>query len=803
VATSIAKPLLLVLLVAVIAAGGVLVTRAAPVGLLDIERGRSDLIAAAERFRDRAGPGYQHEALAAIRRTCPYSRVLRLDETPPSAVAESAAQEAPAQRQTILFEADFTRGERAGFEIVDEDTRIDEDAAALALRAGQVRTSSALDIARERIGTIEIEAATSAPSHLLIGWSDRDDALRLLKNKARVDLVADSQMHTYSIDAAKALERGLDEDAVVRRLFLSARGDGKSPVRIQRIRVHSWQHRYPASGHGISYEKLGGELRRTLFQMPGHTLRFEVTMPVLAPVFEAGLGSLGARGTTEFSLTLVEETRSYELLKRIDNGVGWDDVRVDLSRWAGKRVALQMSARAEGEAVALWSSPVIRSEPAEDHAPPSIVMILEDALRADRLATYGGPVASPGHDRLAARGVVFERAFAQAPQTRSSVPSLMTSLLPSATGTWDFSDSLREDYVTLAEALRTCGYQTASFLQNGNAGVYAGLHQGFDVVVDEEQAGISASQVYGLAHGWIEAQKERPFFVYIHVLDPHGPFDPELRPAVAAGAGEPSLEVDRAIDPVWLEQPTASARRALYDGEVASTDAALDAFLASLATKVDKTVVALLADHGEYLGEHGGMWRHHPPGHLEVTRVPLQLAGPGLQAGRRVATPVALLDLMPTLLELAGVDGGALAMQGRSLLSLKSGRSTRLIVSEEPQLERGERRAQGCGSLYTAEVQVLLACISDQASLSARTLAAADELARPPVRAFDIGASYGGEKAMDRAVRMLLEHRTRAVLETVQSIGIEGWRRMSGGSDAVIRSAPEQTERLRALGYVE
>ena len=99
---------------------------------------------------------------------------------------------------------------------------------------------------------------------------------------------------------------------------------------------------------------------------------------------------------------------------------------------------------------------------------PNVLLVTIDTWRADRLSLYGGPVASPAHERIAASGLVFDRAFAQATQTRSSVPSLMTSLMPSATGTWDFSDSLSPRYVTLAEALRACGFATASFLQNGN-----------------------------------------------------------------------------------------------------------------------------------------------------------------------------------------------------------------------------------------------------------------------------------------------------------------------------------------------
>ncbi|HYC01269.1 MAG TPA: sulfatase [Candidatus Limnocylindrales bacterium] len=802
-ATSAARiaTIILCLTVAIIVA--VVAVRGRTVGLFDIERGRGTLIDAAERFRDRAGPAYQQEALAAVRRSCPYMRVLRLDETPPSAAAAGEAS-VNASAAMTLFEADFSRG-AAGFEPVDEDARFQAAQGALALHAGQLRTAAALAIPKEQIGTIEIEASTAAPAHLLVGWSDEEDAMRLVRDKSRIDLIADGRFHTYSIDAAKALERGLEAGAVVRRLFVSARADGTTPVYLRRVRVHSWKHRYPSSGYGVTYEKLGGELRRALFQVPAHTLRYDIVLPAQAPVFEAGLGVLGTDGSTEFAMTLLEGDRSYDLLKQIDSGVGWDDVRVDLSRWAGRSVSVQLSARTEADSIALWSSPVIRSDGEDGQAPPSVVMIVEDALRPDRLALYGGPVASPGHDRIAARGVVFERAFAQAPQTRSSVPSLMTSLLPSATGTWDFSDFLRDEYVTLAEVLRACGYQTASFIQNGNAGAYAGLHQGFDVLVDEEQAGTSAHAVLELARQWIEAQQRRPYFAYVHVLDPHGPFDPELRPELPQAEGELLLEIDRFIDPPWLERPTASVRRSLYDAEVAGTDAALASFVAWMEHHghLDTSILAVLADHGEYLGEHGGMWRHHPPGHLEVTRVPLLLSGPGVQSHRRVQTPVPLLDVMPTLLELTGIDASALAMHGASLLSLKSGRTARVFVSEEPELERGGRSARDCGSVFTGGLQIMLACLSDQAWFTAKTIAGAEELPRPPVRFFDTAESYGTEIGTDPVTQRLLQMRTGSLLKTLQTINIEAWQKMTRASAPAIPSAPAHMERLRALGYAQ
>ena len=198
-------------------------------------------------------------------------------------------------------------------------------------------------------------------------------------------------------------------------------------------------------------------------------------------------------------------------------------------------------------------------------------------------------------------------------------------------------------------------------------GVMVGLGQVFEQVV--ENIPERADRVYaGPVLDWIEANRERNFFGYLHVADPHAPYQP---PRSHRGWYEEMLAAEgrpRWADAMWLQR----ARRALYDGEVAFNDDALRPLIDHLEdlALLDQTVIVFISDHGEHLGEHD-LWDHIPPSFLQVIRVPLLIRLPGGSTGARsVEQPVQLVDLMPTLLDLADIDSSRLPLHGRSLLPL-------------------------------------------------------------------------------------------------------------------------------------
>ncbi len=823
-------------------AAALLVATASPAAaqlsdLLAIRSAAAEAAAASRALAARDGAAYQAEALAAVRASCRSRGVTRLDEIAPVETSSDGAALAGA----ALLALDFTtEAARSAVEPIDGDTVIEPDGATaqegataqaetaerrtgadprpplsggraargLVLVRGQVRTTEPIDLARDDVGTIEVDLVTAAPGHVLLGWSDSADAPRLRRNNARIELVGDGRVHTYAIDAAEALTRGLASGASVRRLFVLSRGE--APIEVRALRVLPRVHRYAAAPWGTTHESRGGELRSVLYAHAGTALAFDVDVPAQRPVLEAGLAVLTRDGVMEFEAAVTADDATSVLLKRLVANGSWHDESLDLARWAGRRVRIRLAVRGTHDAIALWSSPLVRPRLGDDRTEPLIVM-LEDALRADRLSLYGGPVASPAHERIAAGGVVFERAFAQATQTRSSVPSVMTSLLPSATGTWDFSDALSDRYVTLAEVLRACGFATASFLQNGNAGAYAGLAQGFDVVFPEEGFGPRAVDLVGpgsKVDQWIARQRGRPYFAYVHVLDPHGPFDPAVRPDLAAADSAAEVARDRAIDAAWLQRPTAEARRILYDAEVAANDAAIGGFLDRLASSGDlaRATIAVVADHGEFLGEHGGMWRHHPPGHVEVARIPFVLRPPsGATDIRRVREPVALLDLAPTLWELAGIDASRIVVHGRSLAAALRGEpvAERAVPADEMLVEPGERRALGCGSFATGNSLWLLSCTHDEDFVPGRLLVArSGEPA--PLRRFALAPDrFGVELPADGIGQTLSEGVARGALLSAQEEALAAWRHLTDAEAARITSEPETSERLRALGYLE
>ena len=119
------------------------------------------------------------------------------------------------------------------------------------------------------------------------------------------------------------------------------------------------------------------------------------------------------------------------------------------------------------------------------------------------------------------------RARSQDNVTRTSLPSMMTSLLPSVTGVWGFADMLRPEFLTLAEVLRQQGCATGSFVQNSNAGPASGLQQGFEVTADYTVRGTTETLLDGEPlWNWLRTHKDRNTFVYLHIVDPHGPYAP-------------------------------------------------------------------------------------------------------------------------------------------------------------------------------------------------------------------------------------------------------------------------------------
>ena len=370
--------------------------------------------------------------------------------------------------------------------------------------------------------------------------------------------------------------------------------------------------------------------------------------------------------------------------------------------------------------------------------PPNVVVIVLDTLRPDHLGTYGYSLpTSPNLDAWAAGAAVFENAQSAAPWTAPSLVSLFTSLYPSVHNVTEFGapGQLNERVTTLAEVLKERGYATAAFTEGGYASARLGLDQGISHYVDADAQTAPDETPLEAKRGrlrrnldatlrWLdERDGERPFFLFLQTYETHTPycapqehvqrFAPEWDEAAEHAElarvlerWKAAREIDAAglellishrehcapgndIDATGLDErlrehavaaldPRRLARwRAWYDAEIHYADAELARLLQRLgeADLRENTLVVLTSDHGEEFGEHG-RFGHGGALHDETLHVVLALRGPGV-APRRVGELVRTVDVMPTLLELLGLDQGAPPLQGRSLVPLLRGRPLR------------------------------------------------------------------------------------------------------------------------------
>jgi len=323
----------------------------------------------------------------------------------------------------------------------------------------------------------------------------------------------------------------------------------------------------------------------------------------------------------------------------------------------------------------------------ENAARPSVLVILVDALRPDHLGSYGYPrPTSPSLDAFATGALRFTNAYSASSWTKPAVPSLFTSLYPSQHGVFEGhahggsgleSDVLPEEAWTMAEAFAACGYSTAAFVNNAHLDARLGFAQGFERY---EQRAADAPQLIARLLEWIDGEaRDRPFLAYLHLLDVHWPYEPSAEGLRLVGASA----ADRAPagdERLLLEAVSAGVRRPTqveverlirrYDGEIRDVDAALGQLLEVLDRRglASHTAVVVLADHGETFLEHDRLG-HGADLYEESLRIPLLLRLPaGMSRTGTTGRFASIVDVMPTLLDVAGCAATS-AIEGRSLLA--------------------------------------------------------------------------------------------------------------------------------------
>jgi arylsulfatase A-like enzyme len=316
--------------------------------------------------------------------------------------------------------------------------------------------------------------------------------------------------------------------------------------------------------------------------------------------------------------------------------------------------------------------------------PPNVVLVSLDTLRPDHLSCYGyDRPTSPHLDRLAAQGHRFEWALTTMPTTLPAHASLMTSLYPSQLNVRRNSGTLPEEARTLAEALQEAGYATAAFVSAEPLHANHNLDQGFDLYRDAgEEGSLVADQTLRRAQRFLDESRSRPFFLFLHLFDPHTSYaaPPGARRRLGAPDRPMGANGFRAGARELPAEEVADTIRA-YDAEIAYTDSAVGRLLERLDERglADRTLVVIVSDHGESLDEliasHDYAFDHGEFLTLHQVRVALIVRQPGeasRPAGAVHPATVSLVDVAPTILDLLGLPPLATAA-GRSLAPLLAG----------------------------------------------------------------------------------------------------------------------------------
>ena len=683
-----------------------------------LSEGSRALVDRAVDIRNRAMPEYQDLVLATLPPNPNNGPFYRFDDNLHAAKISGTSPGELDEGDEFELQIEFEGGNETGLVAAEGRSTIEERDGLLVVshREGDyLVTDKPLKIPLAKISDVLIRARADRGNRFLLRWIAEGKESEFKDNKLSLDLIADGEFHTYIVDAKNAFGLGVEIDENISLLAITPSNVDGAVVEIDFVRVVSKLWKYKALRVGTDYETVDDEVRPVLHVVPDQQFSYSVDVPENDPELSFGVALLLDRPPIEVSISVKSGAETSGIYSSTGlNANHWRDEILDLGAWAGKTVELLFRIRGSDDNVALISNPIIRSASRRRF---NVIMILEDALRADHLSTHGYTrETSPEKTRfMNERGIVFLNAHSQATKTRPSVPSMMTSLYPSATGVWGFADMLSDRYLTIAEIFRAQGFVTASFIQNSNAGLYAGLHQGFGSLRRSNTIGKTTNNLFGKrVLDWIDQNNSHNFFLYLHSIDPHGPYDPPppydryYRDApFDTVVGEQALPDGGAIDPEWAATPTGEARRLLYDGEIRHNDHVIGSFVQELQLRgvLEDTLLVLVSDHGEWLGENG-RWEHSPPGKRPVIHVPFMLSYPGLfDVPRRVEENVQLIDVMPTILEIASVDDSDLLMHGDSLVGLIQGKNPdrwrkRVTVSEEPMVMAVENNPCACGSVF-------------------------------------------------------------------------------------------------------
>jgi arylsulfatase len=558
----------------------------------------------------------------------------------------------PAVAEDGYFE--FNEG-TDGWEASTSVTSLSANSGFLNVTAGKsfhIRSPETLTFDTGEIVEIEFMARSAGIDSVAFGWETRDDSSGAVTIEA-----ADGDGHHYVIPTASLSNWTGD----LRSVSLSATATSEtSSLELDYLRLI---RRSSLSGEAAGVAKIWADRvqRECIFIGTPGRIEYELSMPPDAKL-SFGAKVLSAQRPIQFTITIRDGGKSTGIFDRaLSNANVWKDFRIDLSAWAGRTVRLEFQfAGGKSRDIAFVACPIVYTP---DRDVTNMIVYLIDALRPDHTSVYGYErETTPVIKSLAEKGVVFERAYSATSRTVESVPAIMTGLPSTAHGIRDYGVVLNREVPLLQEILRNNGYATASFITNISAGPKVGLDRGFDHLFDAIRTMRSQEAVRTLPKGavfsWLEINADKPFFIYIHTAEPHAPYAPPEPFASAFKTTDAQPVVMPSEDSFAAGTDALQATMDAYDAEILFADAGFGLLVEKLQELgiMDRTVIVVMADHGEEFGEHG-MSMHGYQLYEESVRIPFVFIGervPGAPAV--VNSPVSTLDLKPTVLGLLGVE---------------------------------------------------------------------------------------------------------------------------------------------------
>lgn len=350
-----------------------------------------------------------------------------------------------------------------------------------------------------------------------------------------------------------------------------------------------------------------------------------------------------------------------------------------------QKIRLTFTTRGSQKAMGFWFNPVLYSS--EKKGSP-VILISLDTLRADHLGCYGyHRNTTPHTDSLSSQSALFSNVYATSPWTLPSHVSLLTSLFGVHHQVYKEDEKMDPSLITLADVLRQNSYFCSAFTGGGFVSALYGFSKGFDSY-NQTTGGIwredSAGSLGERVCRWLERNKEKKFFLFLHTYQPHNPYSsptPYRNMFLQEDAPWKSIDLLHYIGgKKGVFQPLSPEKRQnvidLYDGEIRYTDEKLVHPVMEKLKELglyEQSLIVLTSDHGEEFYDHQG-WEHGHTLYDELLKIPLIIKFPeGRFAGRKVDSIVRLVDIMPTVLDELGLDFPDYEMDGRSLIPFLEG----------------------------------------------------------------------------------------------------------------------------------